>query len=70
MPRLNRYQATSYCASSTDLDSLSFRGVEVTSSCAVKSLVELARLLTIPLQREVDKGTLHAIFGQAQRYLA
>jgi predicted RNA binding protein YcfA (HicA-like mRNA interferase family) len=26
--------------------------------------------LTIPLHREVDKGTLHAIFRQAQRYLA
>ncbi|MBZ5634234.1 MAG: type II toxin-antitoxin system HicA family toxin [Acidobacteriia bacterium] len=26
--------------------------------------------LTIPLHREVDKGTLHAILRQAQRYLA
>ena len=26
--------------------------------------------LTVPLHREVDKGTLHAIFRQAQRYLS
>jgi hypothetical protein len=28
------------------------------------------QILTIVLHREVDKGTLHAIFRQASRYIA
>jgi hypothetical protein len=45
------------------------RNEGVTSSCAVFRPLAGPKTLTVPNHDEIDRGTLHAIYRQASRYI-